>query len=67
MEKFNVRENYFHCSGCSWIFSFKSNELVVKETKTVIKKAGNVRERVRRFREKKPPTGSINNKRSIQE
>jgi hypothetical protein len=52
MEKFNVRENYFHCSGCSWIFSFKSNELVVKETKTVIKKAGNVRERVRRLRGK---------------
>jgi hypothetical protein len=52
MEKVNVRENYFHCSGCSWIFSFKSDELVVKEIKTVIKKAGNVRERLRRLRGK---------------
>jgi hypothetical protein len=34
-------------------------EIKVKEVKEIQKKAGSSKERMRRFREKKPPTGSL--------
>ena len=57
MEKRNIRENEFHCSKCSWIFSFQGEKIKVKEVKIIIPKSGSVRERVKRWKEKK---GTIN-------
>ena len=59
MEKKNIRENSFFCFGCSQTFSFQGENLKVKEVKEIQKKAGNSKERMRRFREKKPPLGSL--------
>jgi len=53
MEKRNIRENEFHCSKCSWIFSFFDENLKVKEVKEIQKKAGSSKERMRRFRERR--------------
>lgn len=52
-EKKNVRENRFFCFGCSWSFSFFDENLKVKEVKITIPKSGSVRERVKRWKEKK--------------
>lgn len=52
-EKINVRENSFFCFGCSQTFSFFDENLKVKEVKEIQKKAGSVKERVRRFRERR--------------
>jgi ribosomal protein S27AE len=58
-EKKNVRENRFFCVKCSWSFSFFGDNLKVKEVRETSKRAGSGKERMRRFREKKPPTGSL--------
>jgi hypothetical protein len=34
-------------------------EIEVKEVRKISKRAGNIGERVKRFREKKPPAGSL--------
>ena len=52
-ERKNVRENRFFCGKCSWIFSFQSEKIKVKEVKIIVPKSGSVRERVRRWKEKK--------------
>ena len=56
-EKRNVRENSFFCVNCLHSFSFLREEIKVKEVKIIIPKSGNVRERVKRWKEKK---GTIN-------
>jgi hypothetical protein len=48
MEKRNIRENRFFCFGCSQIFSFRGENLKVKEVKEIQKKAGSSKERMRR-------------------
>lgn len=53
MEKFNVRENSFFCVDCLHSFSFFDENLKVKEVKEIQKMAGSVKERVRRFRERR--------------
>jgi len=52
MEKRNIRENEFHCSKCSYIFSFRGEKIKVKEVKIIVPKSGSVRERVKRWKEK---------------
>jgi hypothetical protein len=52
-EKKNVRENRFFCVNCLHSFSFLRGEIKAKEIKVIIPKSGSVRERVRRWREKK--------------
>jgi hypothetical protein len=52
MEKVRTKENKFVCEKCHYSYSFKTGEIVVNEVKTVIPKAGNNRERGKRFREK---------------
>ena len=59
MEKKNVRENSFFCVNCLHSFSFLRGEIKVKEVRKINKRAGNSGERVKRFREKKPPMGSL--------
>jgi hypothetical protein len=59
MEKKNIRENSFFCVNCLHSFSFLRGEIEAKEVRKISKRAGNSRERVKRFREKKPPTGSL--------
>ena len=53
MEKKNIRENSFFCFGCSQTFSFQGEKIKVKEVKIIIPKSGSVRERVKRWKEKK--------------
>jgi hypothetical protein len=45
--------------NCLHSFSFLRGEIKVKEVRKINKRAGNSGERVKRFREKKPPTGSL--------
>ena len=53
MEKRNIRENEFYCFGCSQTFSFFDEKIKVKEIKIIVPKSGSVRERVKRWKEKK--------------
>jgi len=52
-EKINVRENSFFCVNCLHSFSFLRGEIKAKEIKVIIPKSGSIRERVRRWKEKK--------------
>ena len=53
MEKIRIKENNFVCEKCHYAYSFLKGEIAVNEIKTVSLRAGNGKERGRRFREKK--------------
>lgn len=53
MEKKNIRENSFFCVNCLHSFSFLRGEIKVKEVRIIIPKSGSIRERVKRWKNKK--------------
>jgi DNA-directed RNA polymerase subunit M/transcription elongation factor TFIIS len=53
MEKSRIKENKFVCEKCHYSYSFKADEIVVNEVKTVNLRAGSGKERWMRFKEKK--------------
>jgi hypothetical protein len=52
-EKFNARENIYHCDNCSHGFSFLRGEIKAIETRETRKRAGSEKERKVRSRSKK--------------